>query len=98
MSTLLLTVQQWLGCLSVKKPQMAYKINVVGTNNLVDELINFNRKSKKDIKLIHISTDGVYESTRGIIPRKVTQTLIIFTELLNFCQNKLLKNLRNILL
>ena len=81
-----------------EKTQMAYKINVVGTNNLVDELINFNSKSKKDIKLIHISTDGVYESTKGNYSRKVTQTLIIFTELLNFCQNKLLKNLRNILL
>lgn len=48
-----------------KNPNKATEVNVYGTLNLVEEIkkheINFRRK----IKLIHISTDGVYSSSKG---------------------------------
>ena len=43
----------------------AVKINIFGTLNLVKEIINYRKKFKKKIKIIHISTDGVYNSTKG---------------------------------
>ena len=48
-----------------KKPQAAFRINVKGTYNLVNEINKFNNINRNKIKLIHISTDGVYESTKG---------------------------------
>ena len=48
-----------------KNPIKAININVFGTLNLVEEIINYETKSKKKIKLVHISTDGVYPSTKG---------------------------------
>jgi dTDP-4-dehydrorhamnose reductase len=46
-------------------PLKAVKINVFGTLNLVNEVIAYKKKSKKEVKVIHISTDGVYPSTKG---------------------------------
>lgn len=44
-----------------KNPEKAIKINVIGTSNLVNEIINRN----KNIRFIQISTDGVYPGTKG---------------------------------
>ncbi len=46
-------------------PKKAKLINVNGTLNLVNEVKKYNSKSKNMIKLIHISTDAVYSSTKG---------------------------------
>ena len=48
-----------------KKPIKAIKVNIFGTLNLVKEIINYENRYKKKIKLIHISTDGVYPSIKG---------------------------------
>ena len=48
-----------------KNKYKSFKLNVVTTKNLVKEIILFNKKNNKKIKLIHISTDGVYASTTG---------------------------------
>ena len=48
-----------------KNPLKAIKVNIIGTSNLVREIIKYENELKKKIKLIHISTDGVYPSTNG---------------------------------
>ena len=48
-----------------KYPLKAIKVNIFGTLNLVREIINYESICNKKIKLIHISTDGVYSSTKG---------------------------------
>jgi len=48
-----------------KNPHKAINVNVFGTLNLVKEIMSYEAISKKKIKLIHISTDGVYPSTKG---------------------------------
>ena len=48
-----------------KNPNKAIKINVIGTLNLVREIINYEINFRKKIRLIHISTDGVYPSING---------------------------------
>tara|TARA_Y100000816_G_C25969135_1_gene505718 strand:- start:347 stop:910 length:564 start_codon:yes stop_codon:yes gene_type:complete len=46
-------------------PKKAKLININGSLNLINEIKRYNLKSKNTIKLIHISTDAVYSSTRG---------------------------------
>ena len=48
-----------------KNPIKAIKVNIFGNLNLVTEIINYENVYKKKIKLIHISTDGVYPSSNG---------------------------------
>ena len=48
-----------------KNPDKAIKVNVFGTLNLVNAIKEYQKNYKKKIKLIHISTDGVYSSTKG---------------------------------
>lgn len=48
-----------------KNPLEAYKVNVIGILNLVKEIQTYNKNKNKVIKLIHISTDGVYASVKG---------------------------------
>ena len=48
-----------------KNPSRAIKINFFGTLNLVEEIKKYQINYKRKIKLIHISTDGVYSSTKG---------------------------------
>ena len=48
-----------------KNPIEAIKVNIFGTSNLVKEIMSYQSHYKKKIKLIHISTDGVYPSTKG---------------------------------
>lgn len=43
----------------------AYKINVLGTQNVVKSIYNCSKKHNQDIKIIFMSSDGVYSSTRG---------------------------------
>ncbi len=43
----------------------AIKLNVVSVINLVDEILACEKKFKKKLKLIHISTDVVYKADRG---------------------------------
>ena len=42
-------------------PNKCFRINVIGVINLVNEI----KKYDKNIKLIHISSDGVYPSLKG---------------------------------
>lgn len=39
--------------------------NILGTFNLVNSILKFEKESKKKIKLIHLSSDAVYPSTLG---------------------------------
>lgn len=48
-----------------KNKYKSLRLNVTTVENLVKEIILFNKKNNKKIKLIHISTDGVYASTLG---------------------------------
>ena len=43
----------------------AIKLNILTTMNLVEEIMLYEKKYKKKLKLIHISTDVVYKSVRG---------------------------------
>ena len=43
----------------------AIDVNVSGTLNLVKEIIKYNKSNKKNLRLIHISTDAVYPSQKG---------------------------------
>ncbi len=46
---------------SEKYPSKCFEINVIGVINLVDEI----NKHNKNIRLIHLSSDGVYPSLKG---------------------------------
>ena len=48
-----------------KNPSKAINVNIFGTLNLIEEIINYEIKKKKIIKLVHISTDAVYPSVKG---------------------------------
>ena len=46
-------------------PTEALKTNIIGTSNLVMEVMRKETSSGKTIRFVHISTDGVYPGTRG---------------------------------
>ncbi len=48
-----------------KNPEKALNINVLGTANLIEEIVRRERRDGKNIRFIYISTDGVYSCTRG---------------------------------
>ncbi len=48
-----------------KNKNKSFKLNVATTKNLVREIILQNKKRQKKIKLVQISSDAVYNSTRG---------------------------------
>ena len=48
-----------------KNPAKAINTNIKGTFNLVKEILNYEKKFKKKIKIFHISSDSVYPSTNG---------------------------------
>lgn len=48
-----------------KDPILAVRTNIIGTGNLVNEVIAYEKKADTSVRFIHISTDGVYPSTRG---------------------------------
>ena len=45
-----------------QQPEKAVETNIIGTNNVVAAAI---KKGKKAVRFVHISTDGVYQSTKG---------------------------------
>ena len=47
------------------KPSLAYKVNVNGVKNLVKEILEYKKDTKKNILLVHISSDAVYPPKRG---------------------------------
>lgn len=48
-----------------QNPVKAIETNIIGTGNLVNEIISQEKKLQKKIRFVHISTDGVYQGTRG---------------------------------
>jgi len=48
-----------------ENPEKAVETNIMGTDNLVSETIKKEKTIKKNIRFIHISTDGVYAGTKG---------------------------------
>ncbi|MBI3036794.1 sugar nucleotide-binding protein [Candidatus Woesearchaeota archaeon] len=48
-----------------KEPEKAMLINAVGTSNLVVAAIKKEAETGRKTRFIHISTDGVYQSTKG---------------------------------
>lgn len=46
-------------------PVKAISANIVGTSNLIMAVLSKEKKLKKKIRFIHISTDGVYAGTKG---------------------------------
>ncbi len=48
-----------------KNPMKAIQINIQGTANLVSAILNKEKETGEKIRLVHISTDGVYPGIRG---------------------------------
>ncbi len=48
-----------------KFKKKAYLTNVIGTSNIVESILNIKKNFNKDIKIIFISSDAVYPSTKG---------------------------------
>ena len=48
-----------------EKPLDAIKTNIIGTANLVRSIIGIEQQKEREIRFIHISTDGVYSSKEG---------------------------------
>ena len=48
-----------------KNPTKAININIIGTSNLVKEILVYETNYRKKVKLIHISSDAVYPSQKG---------------------------------
>jgi dTDP-4-dehydrorhamnose reductase len=48
-----------------QKPVAAIDTNIIGTCLLVKEILQAEKRTKKSIRFIYISTDGVYPSTNG---------------------------------
>lgn len=46
-------------------PIAAIKTNIIGTSNLIKETIKKEKDTNKKIRFIQISTDGVYQGTKG---------------------------------
>ena len=56
---------------SIDSPDDFIKSNILGVYNLLESILYFNRKNKKSLKLVHISTDEVYGD---IIKGKTNET------------------------
>lgn len=48
-----------------KNKKLAKKVNILGVKNLVNEIINYEKRTKKKVLLIHLSSDAVYPYNRG---------------------------------
>ncbi|MBI4244488.1 MAG: sugar nucleotide-binding protein [Planctomycetes bacterium] len=48
-----------------QEPSKAIEVNLMGTCNLVLNVLEKEKRTKRSIRFIYISTDGVYASTRG---------------------------------
>ena len=78
-----------------KNHKKAIKINVIGTLNLVREIVNYEDNFKKKIKLIHISTDAVYSSTKGNYSEKSILNPYNFYGWTKLCSELIVKKLKN---
>lgn len=78
-----------------ENPEKAIETNVIGTANLVLEVIEKENKLKKNIRFVHISTDGVYEGKTGNYSENdatMPYNIYGWTKLGAECSVKLLKN------
>ncbi len=48
-----------------KNKKNAYRTNVIGTSNIVQSILKIRKLYNRDIKLIFLSSDAVYPSTKG---------------------------------
>ncbi len=48
-----------------KNKKKAYRTNVIGTSNIVQSILKIRKLYNRDIKLIFLSSDAVYPSTKG---------------------------------
>ena len=78
-----------------KNPIKATNVNVFGTLNLVEEIIKHEVKLKKRTKLIHISTDGVYPSTKGNYSENSTLKPYNVYGWTKLCSESIIKVLKN---
>lgn len=78
-----------------EKPAKAIETNVVGTSNLVMEVIKKEEKTGKQIRVIHMSTDGVYQGIKGNYKEDdvtIPYNFYGWTKLGSECAVRLLKN------
>ena len=78
-----------------KNPIKAIRVNIFGTLNLVKEIINYEILYKKKIKLMHISTDGVYSSIKGNYSEKATPKPYNVYGWTKLCSETFVKTLKN---
>ena len=78
-----------------KKPNKAFNVNVIGTLNLVKEINNYKEAYKKNIRLIHISSDAVYSSTKGNYSEKSILKPYNFYGWTKLCSELIVKKLKN---
>jgi len=74
-----------------ENPGKAIEVNIIGTSSLVNEVL----KSNKNIRFMHISTDGVYPGTKGNYSEKhetIPYNIYCWTKLGAECAVNVLKN------
>lgn len=78
-----------------ENPDKAIETNIIGTCNLVSQTLTKEKKIKKNIRFVHMSTDGVYEGTKGNYSEKsptIPFNVYGWTKLGAECAVNLLKN------
>lgn len=78
-----------------ENPASAIETNIIGTSNLVIEVLKKEGRAKKNIRFVHISTDGVYPGTKGNYSEKsetIPYNTYGWTKLGAECTVKTLKN------
>ena len=73
----------------------AKKINIIGTHNIVKSILKIQKIKKKDIKLVFISSDAVYASTRGNYKETDKTSPYNFYGLTKLKGEKIVKKLKN---
>lgn len=78
-----------------ENPEKAIETNVIGTSNLVIWTMEKEKKSGKNIRFVHMSTDGVYPGTKGNYKEEdatIPYNTYGWTKLGAECSVRLLKN------
>ncbi len=73
----------------------AKKINIIGTLNIVKSILKIQKMKKKDIKLVFISSDAVYASTKGNYKETDKTNPYNFYGLTKLKGEKIVKKLKN---